>query len=80
MTSLQLYSRQDCYLCEELALALDPIIRGRARLEIVDIDEDLDLKKRYGLRVPVLVGGGRELPTRPLDLAAIEAYLALANG
>ncbi len=80
MKSLQLYSRPGCHLCEELAEALAPIIRGRARLEIIDIDADLALKKQYGLRIPVLVGDGQELPALPLDAAAIEAYLASANG
>lgn len=80
MKSLQLYSRPGCHLCEELAVALSPVIRGRARLEIIDIDDDITLKKQYGLRIPVLVGGGRELPAQPLDLAAIEAYLVVTNG
>ena len=80
MKSLQIYSRPGCQLCEELAAELEPIVRGRARLEIVDIDDDLSLKKRYGLRIPVLVGDGRELTAHPLDLAALEAYLASAHG
>lgn len=80
MKTLRLYSRPECHLCDELAVALDPIIRGRARLEIVNIDDDLALKKRYGLRIPVLVGDTRELSAYPLDAAAVEAYLAFEHG
>ena len=79
MKSLRLYSRQECHLCEDLAAALAQVIRGRARLEIVDIDEDLDLKKRYGQRIPVLVGDGLELSSYPLNAAAVEAYLAATD-
>ena len=80
MKTLRLFSRPGCHLCEELAAALEPMIRGRAQLQIVNIDDDLTLKKRYGLRIPVLVGESQELSAYPLDTAAVEAYLASANG
>lgn len=80
MKTLSLYSRPGCHLCEDLAAALEPVLRGRARLTIVDIDEDIELKKRYGLRIPVLVGGDRELSSFPLDVEAVEAYLAEPRG
>jgi len=80
MKTLRLFSRPECHLCDELAAALDPIIRGRARLEIVNIDDDLALKKRYGLRIPVLVGDAQELSAYPLNAAAVEAYLAPEDG
>ena len=80
MKTVRLFSRPECHLCDELAAALVPIIHGRARLEIVDIDDDLALKKRYGLRIPVLVGDDRELSAYPLDAAAVESYLASDHG
>ncbi len=80
MKTLRLFSRPECHLCDELVTALEPIIRGRARLEIVNIDDDLTLKKRYGLRIPVLVGEAQELSAYPLDAAAVEAYLASDHG
>ena len=76
MTRLQLYSRPGCHLCEELAESLASLLQNRADVRIVDIDGDLALKKRYGLRIPVLVAQGRELSTHPLDVEAVEAYLA----
>ncbi len=80
MKTLRLFSRPECHLCDELAIALQPIVRGRARVEIVNIDDDLTLKKRYGLRIPVLVGDDQELSAYPLDAAAVEAYLAADHG
>ncbi len=75
MKILNLYSRPDCHLCEELAEALAPLLRGRAEVRVVNIDQDLELKKRYGLRIPVLTAGDTELSEFPLDVAAVEAYL-----
>jgi hypothetical protein len=34
------------------------------------------LKKRYGLRIPVLTAADREISAYPLDIKAVEAYLA----
>ena len=75
MKILKLFSRPGCHLCEELAEALVPILRGRAEIRVVNIDEDIELKKRYGLRIPVLVANDVELSEFPLDVAAVEAYL-----
>jgi hypothetical protein len=80
LQKLTLYSRPGCHLCEDMAFALTPIIRGRASLEIVDVEGSPDLEKGYGLRIPVLVGGGTELSAHPLDVAAVEAFLASAHG
>jgi hypothetical protein len=75
MKVLELFSRPGCHLCEELVEVLVPILRGRAELRVVNIDEDIELKKRYGLRIPVLAAGNIELSEFPLDVAAVEAYL-----
>jgi hypothetical protein len=76
MKRLQLFSRRGCHLCERLAEELAPLVQGRAHVEIIDIDHDLALKKRYGLRIPVLAGTEEELSGYPLDAQAVEAYLA----
>lgn len=80
MKPLVLFSRENCHLCDQLRAALAPVIAKRATLEIVDIDTDPALVERYGLRIPVLVGGGRELSGFPLDVAAVERYLASGDG
>lgn len=70
-----LYSRRDCHLCEELLTELQPHIAGKAVVEVVDIDQNAELRQRYGLRIPVLVGEREELSGYPLDLARIRAFL-----
>ena len=74
MLTLILYSRPDCHLCELLAAELTPLLRGRALLEHVDVGQDPDLERRYGLRVPVLVSGETELSGYPLDRARVERF------
>jgi hypothetical protein len=45
----------------------------RFGLEIVDVDSDPDLVRRYGKRVPVLVCDGREFCHYHLDTVVITA-------
>ena len=80
MRVLTLYSRPDCHLCVVMAAALEPIIRGRAELEVVNIDGDPKLEEAYALRIPVLVGDGGELSVYTLDVAAVEAHLGSVDG
>jgi len=76
MKILKLFTRPGCHLCEQLEEELLPLILGRAQLELVNIDGDLELKKRYGLRIPVLATADRELCGYPLDADALEDYLS----
>ena len=76
MTTLRLYSRPACHLCERLEEELAPLIAGRARLEVVNIDTDIELKKRFGLRIPILAAGEEELSGYPLEIAVLERFLA----
>jgi hypothetical protein len=72
---LVLYSRPGCHLCDELAAEIAPLIEGRAHLEIVDISQDDDLMRRYGLRIPVLSGSDGEVSGFPLDRRRLIAYV-----
>jgi glutaredoxin len=56
-----LYTRAGCHLCEAAAAVL-AAERGRARfaLEVVDVDADPELVRRYGVRVPVVAIDGVE--------------------
>lgn len=74
--TLLLYSRRGCHLCERLEEELQPLIAGRARVETIDIDTDIDLKKRYGLRIPVLAARDRELSGYPLQHDVVEQFLS----
>jgi len=74
--NLILYSRPGCHLCEDVAAQLEPMLRGRATLEVVDVDGNVALERRYGLRIPVLVDGDVELSTYPLDVDRVARHLA----
>ncbi|MFM7652007.1 MAG: glutaredoxin family protein [Vulcanococcus sp.] len=57
--ALLLMTRQGCCLCEGLEEKLRAL---EIPLERRDVDADPELEARYGLEVPVLLAGGRELP------------------
>lgn len=71
---LRLYYREGCHLCEELAALL---YRGWPRLldelEWVDVDRSAALASRYGLRVPVLTLGDREICELQVDAGRLRA-------
>jgi glutaredoxin len=73
---LTVYSRHDCHLCEAMIAALQDM-QGRFRfdLQIVDVDGDPGLTRRYGEDVPVLAHGERELCRHFLDRAAVTEFL-----
>jgi len=54
-----LYVRDGCHLCEqfllELGLEFGPAVET---LQVVDVDADVELAVRFGLRVPVLALAG----------------------
>jgi glutaredoxin len=71
---LSLYQRDECPLCDQ-ALA----VLAAARVPDFDtvwIDDDVELERRYGARVPVLRDeeGGRELDW-PFEPDAVRAFL-----
>ena len=76
MKTLRLYSRPTCHLWERLEGEIAPLIEGRARLEVVNIDEGIEFKKRFGLRIPILTADKEELSGYPLEIAVPERYLA----
>jgi hypothetical protein len=53
-------------------------LQGRFHFEItvVDVDNDPDLRQRYGERVPVLAHRERELCQHRIDHLAVTEYLA----
>jgi len=59
---LVLYVREGCHLCEQFLVELSiDLGTGTEELDVVDVDRDVELASRYGLRVPVLVIGGTVL-------------------
>ena len=60
MTDWTVLSRPDCSLCErllvELAEELSPA--EAARVRVVDIDQEPELVRKYGHRIPVVLADG----------------------
>ncbi len=49
-----LYTRAHCPLCDEMRAVLESAALDPYTLRQVDVDSERELKKRFGLRVPVL--------------------------
>lgn len=76
MSTFKLYSRRGCHLCEVLIEELLPLLRGRAQVEVLDIDSNPDWRLIYDIRVPVLEFGEQLVCQHQLDRQALEAVLA----
>jgi hypothetical protein len=78
--TLRVYSRPGCHLCELLLDELLPLVRGRARIEVLDIDLAAHLPEIYGTRIPVVELDGRVLCEYRLDRRAVEDGLEDSAG
>ena len=59
---LTIYCRRHCHLCDEMkAVVWEVGADLPVELEEVDVDLSRELKRRYGLDVPVLAWDGEEL-------------------
>ena len=76
MPSIQIYSRPGCHLCEQLIEEITPLLRGRAVLEILNIDSRPDWRDEYDSRVPVVELDGRLVCEYRLDRAALHGALS----
>jgi hypothetical protein len=78
MTSLVLYVREGCHLCEQFLLdfSLD-FPTPFETLRALDVDLDPTLASAYGLRVPVLAADGAVVCEGTYDRAKVEAALGL---
>ena len=56
-----LFRREACHLCEMVEEEIRSAEGAGVRLTEVDVDADPTMQHRYGLRVPVVVVGGREV-------------------
>ena len=70
---MRLLTRPDCGLCDELQAALERLraTRNLPKLEISDVDADPELRRRYGLHIPVLLLDGVEVCRHQLDEAEL---------
>ena len=76
MIALTLYTRSQCHLCEEMLAELEPLIEGKASVDVVDIDSDAALILRFGEIVPVLMHGGDEISRLRLDRDRVQSLIA----
>ena len=76
MRALVVYSRRGCHLCEELIEELLPLVCGRARIEVRDIDTREEWRCEYDVRVPVVEFEGHILCEFRLDRTALDSALA----
>ena len=77
---LTLLVRAYCHLCDEMREVVGPIAEAAGiALREVDVDGDPALDARWGERVPVLLGGERELCHYRLDAQALATFLADAS-
>ena len=61
MATIRMYSRRACGLCDKARVVLlAERDRSPFAFEEVFIDDDEELERRYGLRVPVVTVDGRE--------------------
>lgn len=63
MTTLTLYSRPGCHLCDDMKAIVEQVVHlsGEAiTLDEIDITSDPGLEARYGLEIPVLLVDGKK--------------------
>ncbi|MBE2316405.1 glutaredoxin family protein [Solirubrobacter sp. CPCC 204708] len=81
MSTVTLYGRPGCHLCEE---ALEALQRVRSRtpftLEQVNIETDDTLHKRYLERIPVIYVDGEHLFDYEVDEHALQQRLVYRGG
>ncbi len=74
---LTLYSRAYCHLCQDMLAALQALRSEFGfDIEVIDVDADPELERRFNELVPVLMHGGHELARWRLDVPVLRAYLA----
>ncbi len=71
---LTLLTREGCGLCEEFA---DELVQLRSTLplpplEMLDVDSDPEMLRRYGHKIPVLLWDGAPIAVTRLDPGEIE--------
>lgn len=53
-TTLKLFGGPHCGLCEQALDLVSPLVTASYSLHQVDVTTNLELKKQYGLKIPVL--------------------------
>jgi len=77
---LALLTREGCGLCDELLAELTALRAGEPAIpgvELIDVDSDPALQRRWGLKVPVLLLDGALVCTARLDTPQLLRLLRL---
>ena len=69
------YSRADCSLCERMLEDLAELLGPAAAVQVVDIEGQPELERRYGTRIPVLTADDEFVCAYRLDTDRVRAYL-----
>jgi predicted thioredoxin/glutaredoxin len=71
--------RRDCELCEHMLVELHCLARSLALppIEVLDVDADAELLRRYGVHVPVLLLDGEVVCRHRLDVPELKRLLRL---
>jgi hypothetical protein len=74
---LTVVHRRDCTLCDEMLAELATLAHrlDLPALEVVDVDSDPELVRRYGLHVPVLLLDGTVVCRHRLDAGELVRLL-----
>jgi glutaredoxin len=76
MKRVTLYTRVGCHLCEEAERVLQEEQAATPfQLDLVDVDRDPELARRYGVRVPVVAVDGVELSEYEVPVDLLRARL-----
>lgn len=69
-------SRADCSLCETMLLELYALFGEQAQdIEVMDIEGDEELERKYGQRLPVLLIDGEFVCAYRLDRDRLNGWL-----
>jgi len=69
-----LYGAPYCHLCDDAKIVLDTI--SGLNFEVIDISSSFDLKKAYGMRIPVFKNNLTQLELNwPFDTNAILEFI-----
>jgi glutaredoxin len=64
VTTVTIYSRPGCHLCDEMKAVVHRVVHtidAPVEVEEIDISTDPALEARYGLEIPVLLVDGRKV-------------------
>jgi glutaredoxin len=74
VTSVVLYARAGCHLCDEARATIEAVRRSEGfAFEEIDIERDDVLLRDYGVRIPVVAVDGEELFEISVDADALRA-------